>query len=726
MIDEIIIAQNTKFQLSSVLLLKFKERVNELFECIIEINPNFLSDRSKPVFTENLIQTLLYEQLTLTLTNRDVTMQTRSNISEKDFDEKRYITGVISDIQYVVRKIKGREEVVLRLTIKPMIWLLSLSNDFRCYVDQAPQAIIQDILTTFNKDENLTNSFSFEFNTSAANSTAQVQRKNTIQYGESDLDFLLRLMDEEGLSFYFTHTEKGHKLIVTDNLNEQFKETIQKNKLTQKPFLIRVEDPLFAIPYFKDELFYFPYNNLQRAATAQELAYLANYSHEMSAHIYKSDIMNYDFREGNTSTQASTELKGIKRSKDFNQASKPSYSWTNLSPALKKGTKPVQSSDSSLKGKAKGEFLKSIGMARYVKGQTISFLTSIGQEIIPAIDKNVQTLYPYNTVNTTQSYYLFETELFYLHPALLDSQNPKGSKDGQITSTGLFFINLKGFCSDDEVIFPIDSKSYKVSRQTSMTLAKVYQAPQGGGGDSSNSQSVSDDLLQIKIQFLWQQPPQDKDSIESPWVWARLSQTLASDNFGTFFCPNPGDEVIVLLENEDHELPIIVGSVYNSLYKPYLSPATQLTYKSIKNSNGSQKQGDNNNSLPAEMRMFTDDKTGDNLLLTADTITIEASQTMTISTPVITINLPNATITGNKDSITVDMKDKLNLIIKDKNNTYSFTETLQVKNSGFDLTTKSYKLQTSSYSLQTSSFAGKASSYTVECSGSVKIKNLTM
>ncbi len=42
-------------------------------------------------------------------------------------------------------------------------------------------------------------------------------REYCVQYGESDLAFLQRLFEEEGIYYYFFHEEEGHKLVLTDS-----------------------------------------------------------------------------------------------------------------------------------------------------------------------------------------------------------------------------------------------------------------------------------------------------------------------------------------------------------------------------------------------------------------------------------------------------------------------------------------------------------------------------
>jgi hypothetical protein len=41
-------------------------------------------------------------------------------------------------------------------------------------------------------------------------------RDYCVQYRESDFDFVSRLMEEEGIYYFFKHTEDGHQMIVAD------------------------------------------------------------------------------------------------------------------------------------------------------------------------------------------------------------------------------------------------------------------------------------------------------------------------------------------------------------------------------------------------------------------------------------------------------------------------------------------------------------------------------
>lgn len=64
-------------------------------------------------------------------------------------------------------------------------------------------------------------------------------------------------------------------------------------------------------------------------------------------------------------------------------------------------------------------------------------------------------------------------------------------------------------------------------------------------------------------------------------IWARLSNFWASSNYGAFFIPDIGDEVILGFFNEDPCQPVILGSLYSSKQKPVDELTTDNTIRSI-------------------------------------------------------------------------------------------------------------------------------------------------
>jgi len=63
--------------------------------------------------------------------------------------------------------------------------------------------------------------------------------------------------------------------------------------------------------------------------------------------------------------------------------------------------------------------------------------------------------------------------------------------------------------------------------------------------------------------------------IQLPWLdmplWARVAVLMAGPNRGTFFIPQPGDEVLVAFNHGDIREPFVIGSLWNGVDQP---PAT--------------------------------------------------------------------------------------------------------------------------------------------------------
>ncbi len=64
-------------------------------------------------------------------------------------------------------------------------------------------------------------------------------------------------------------------------------------------------------------------------------------------------------------------------------------------------------------------------------------------------------------------------------------------------------------------------------------------------------------------------------------VWARLAGFYASSDYGAFFIPEIGDEVILGYLNNDPSFPVILGSLYSSKRKPAYELTADNTIKAI-------------------------------------------------------------------------------------------------------------------------------------------------
>jgi len=68
-------------------------------------------------------------------------------------------------------------------------------------------------------------------------------------------------------------------------------------------------------------------------------------------------------------------------------------------------------------------------------------------------------------------------------------------------------------------------------------------------------------LGRVKLKFPWFDPQMESE-------WCRVRQFYAGNDYGAFFIPEVGDEVLVAFIHGDMRLPIILGGLYNGKDKP--------------------------------------------------------------------------------------------------------------------------------------------------------------
>lgn len=102
----------------------------------------------------------------------------------------------------------GRDEdlTTYRAEIVPWLWFLTLTQDCRIFQQMSVLEIIEEI---FGKYEQA------DFDIRCVESYSP--REYCVQYRETDLAFVSRLMEEEGIFYFFQHSDEGHKLILADD-----------------------------------------------------------------------------------------------------------------------------------------------------------------------------------------------------------------------------------------------------------------------------------------------------------------------------------------------------------------------------------------------------------------------------------------------------------------------------------------------------------------------------
>ncbi|HWA59188.1 MAG TPA: type VI secretion system tip protein TssI/VgrG [Gemmatimonadales bacterium] len=116
---------------------------------------------------------------------------------------KRYFSGMIS------RMAQGgvdREFVHYRATLVPAMTLMQLASNCRIFQNMSAKEVLEEVIAQYSSvktEYHLTGTYT--------------RRDYCTQYRETDFAFVTRLMEEEGIFYYFKHTDKDHTLVIGDN-----------------------------------------------------------------------------------------------------------------------------------------------------------------------------------------------------------------------------------------------------------------------------------------------------------------------------------------------------------------------------------------------------------------------------------------------------------------------------------------------------------------------------
>lgn len=128
-------------------------------------------------------------------------------INGPEGDPRSTFHGMIATVDWVEQL---ADHSVYQLMLVPRLWKLGLSQHGNIFVDRNVKSLIQDVLEAngFEKDKD------FEFR---MGSTNYEKLAHVAQYRESDLAFLMRRMEREGIYFFFDQEDDREKLVITDD-----------------------------------------------------------------------------------------------------------------------------------------------------------------------------------------------------------------------------------------------------------------------------------------------------------------------------------------------------------------------------------------------------------------------------------------------------------------------------------------------------------------------------
>lgn len=119
--------------------------------------------------------------------------------------KERFFHGIVS--RFALRTVRSGE-FEYRATLVPWFWLLTRSSDCKIYQEMS----VPDIISAVFKDLGFSDYEMWLFEDHAT-------RTYCVQYRETHFNFVSRLMEEEGIYFYFIHEDGKHTMVLTDSIS---------------------------------------------------------------------------------------------------------------------------------------------------------------------------------------------------------------------------------------------------------------------------------------------------------------------------------------------------------------------------------------------------------------------------------------------------------------------------------------------------------------------------
>jgi len=121
--------------------------------------------------------------------------------------ETRFVNGIVCRFEQAGRSVDFTR---YRAELVPTVWLLTQRQDCRIFQEKSVPDIVKQVLEDAGVPSD-----AFRLSLQGT----YTPRTYCVQYRESGWDFIARLLEEEGIFYFFEHTETAHVLVLGDNPN---------------------------------------------------------------------------------------------------------------------------------------------------------------------------------------------------------------------------------------------------------------------------------------------------------------------------------------------------------------------------------------------------------------------------------------------------------------------------------------------------------------------------
>jgi len=116
----------------------------------------------------------------------------------------RFLNGIVTGFELLYRETQTPRYYIYQATVRPWLWYATQNSDNRIFQNETAVDIITKVLGKYD--------FAIE------NRLMNRYRKWSycVQFGETDFSFVSRLMEHEGIYYWFRHESSRHVLVLTD------------------------------------------------------------------------------------------------------------------------------------------------------------------------------------------------------------------------------------------------------------------------------------------------------------------------------------------------------------------------------------------------------------------------------------------------------------------------------------------------------------------------------
>jgi len=125
-------------------------------------------------------------------------------VPTQDITSPRYFNGKVTRVAVSAVELSGTRYAVYQLNVESDLWPMQRDRNLRIFQGQTVPQIVKTLLSEnqVNVEDKLTGSYRvWDY---------------CVQYQESSFDFISRLMELEGISYFFRHEAERHVLVLTD------------------------------------------------------------------------------------------------------------------------------------------------------------------------------------------------------------------------------------------------------------------------------------------------------------------------------------------------------------------------------------------------------------------------------------------------------------------------------------------------------------------------------